>query len=312
MVMQADLRATRTEARLRVAPLDDCRVRDPAERLALLVELRDRGTPVLMHAPDGHALRTTLSVVDAAAARLAFALSAAESSAPYLSPLLDADDVTAIAHPGPVKLQFELTGLVLVRGQASVVLQSALPEEMLRIQRRESFRVTPPVSAPVAYLRHPAIPDMSLALRVLDLSLGGCALRLPDDVPPLSPGTHIAGVTIELDVNTRLRADLTLQHLTHLSSGGSPGQMSSARVGCEWRLARVEDERALQRWIDQAQVRQRLRQRSTIAEAGASEGTDVPVLTVQLLDTPGDPGAAGTAGAAGSGGPAGAPVPPAG
>jgi c-di-GMP-binding flagellar brake protein YcgR len=115
------------------------------------------------------------------------------------------------------------------------------------------------VAAPVAYLRHPAIPDMSLALRVLDLSLGGCALRLPDDVPALTPGTRISGVSIELDLNTRLRVDLSLQHITHL---GQPGHGGSARVGCEWHLLRPEDERALQRWIDQAQVRQRLGQRA--------------------------------------------------
>jgi c-di-GMP-binding flagellar brake protein YcgR len=106
---------------------------------------------------------------------------------------------------------------------------------------------------------------MTLALRVLDVSLGGCALRLPDDVPPLAAGTRIAGVTVELDVNTRLRADLTLQHFTQMAAGDEPGRAASVRIGCEWRLARVEDERALQRWVDQAQVRQRLQQRSRAA-----------------------------------------------
>lgn len=264
MAMQADSLAAGTAPPPRAPWVDDYRVRDAGERLALLHDLRDRGTPVLMHASDGHALRTTLWGVDAAAARLVFAVSAAELAAPHLAPLLEADDVTAVAHPGHLKLQFELAGLVLVRGHASAVLQAALPDEMLRIQRRESYRVTPPVTAPVAYLRHPAIPDMSLALRVLDVSLGGCALRLPDDVPPLSPGTRIAGVTIELDVNTRLRVDLTLQHFTHLTAGGDEDRATSARIGCEWRLARVEDERTLQRWVGQAQARRRLHQRSRI------------------------------------------------
>lgn len=253
------------------------RVADAAERLALLLQLRDSSAPVLMHAPGGASLRATLWVVDAAAARLAFAVTATDLSSPQLAPLLEADEVTAVAHPGQVKLQFDLHGLVLVRGAASAVLQCALPEELLRFQRREAYRVCPPASAPVAYLRHPAIPDMSLALRVLDLSLGGCALRLPDDVPAIEPGTRIGGVTIELDLNTRLRAALTLQHVTHLGHGGeaagraagdmapaarAPHSASGARLGCEWQLQRPEDERALQRWIDLAQVRQRLSQRA--------------------------------------------------
>lgn len=271
MAMQADLQASGSAAHGPAAAGDDYRVRDAGERLALLNELRDGRTPVLMHAPGGHALRATLWAVDAGAARLGFTLSAAELAAPHLPSVLEADEVSAVAHPGHMKLQFELNGLVLVRGRAGTLLQAALPEELLRIQRRESFRVTPPVAAPVAYLRHPALPEMSLALRVLDVSLGGCSLRLPDDVPRLEPGTRIAGVTVELDVNTRLRVELTLQHLTHIFGGEDTGRVASARIGCEWRLARVADERALQRWIDQAQVRRRLQQRSRAAEPHAPQ-----------------------------------------
>lgn len=269
---------------------DDYRITSAAERLALLVGLRDSAAPVLMHAANGAALRSRLWVVDGASSRLVFALPAGEKPSSQLEPLLEADEVTAVAHPGHVKLQFDLHGLVLVRGAASAVLQCGLPDELLRFQRRETFRVCPPVSAPVAYLRHPAIPDMSLALRVLDLSLGGCALRLPDDVPALQPGTHLGGVTLELDHQTRFRVELTLQHVTHLSSGAGDvlagddavpagaaddGGHGGARLGCEWRLQRLDDERTLQRWIDQAQVRQRLGQRgraATVAPAATAAG----------------------------------------
>lgn len=238
---------------------EDHRVTNAAERAALLTQLRDSAAPVLLHAPDGSALRTTLWVIDTAQSRLAFAVAAAELPSAQLTPLLEAEEVTAVAYPGSIKLQFDLHDLVLVRGAASAVLQCALPAELLRFQRRDSYRVSPPVSAPVAYLRHPAIPDMSLALRVLDLSLGGCALRLPDDVPALQPGTRIGGVTIELDPETRVRVELTLQHLTHLGHG------SITRIGCEWQILRAEDERVLQRWIDQAQVRHRMGQRAAAA-----------------------------------------------
>jgi flagellar brake protein len=249
---------------------EDYRVASADDRLALLLALRDGSVPVLLHTDDGHALRTTLWVVDTAAARLAFALQGGRGDAevpPHVfEPLLEADEVTAIAHPGDVRVQFELQGLVLVRGNSSAVLQSALPTEMLRFQRRESYRVCPPVGTPVAYLRHPSIPEMQLSLRVLDLSLGGCALRLPDDVPALPPGTCLAGVTIELDLNTRFGVELTLQHITHIGAPGQDrhgnrdddGAPVGARIGCEWRLVRPEDERALQRWIDQAQKRLRL------------------------------------------------------
>ncbi len=285
--MQAGLQRS-SNAAAPTPALDDYRVTDRAERVALLLQLRDSAAPVLMHAPGGAALRTRLWVVDGAASRLAFAVAEADLPSPHLEPLLDADEVTALAHPGHVKLQFDLHGLVLVRGAASAVLQCALPDEVLRFQRRETFRVCPPVSSPVAYLRHPSIPDMSLALRVLDLSLGGCALRLPDDVPMLAPGVRLGGVTIELDLSTRLRVELTLQHVTHLGRVDETGPVAGsllaegdrgidgtggARLGCEWRLERPADERVLQRWIDHAQVRQRMTQR---AARQAAPGAGAP------------------------------------
>lgn len=288
--MEAGLRNAPAAASA-VAAGDDYRVADAAERLALLMQLRDSAAPVQMHAPAGATLRTRLWVVDGSASRLAFAVAVNELASPQLDALLEADEVTAVAHPGHVKLQFDLAGLVLVRGHASAVLQCGLPEELLRFQRRETFRVSPPVTAPVAYLRHPAIPEMSLALRVLDLSLGGCALRLPDDVPMLAPGTRLGGVTVELDLHTRLRVELTLQHVTHLPhpdsgagaerAGAAASGPGGARLGCEWCLLRPEDERLLQRWIDQTQVRQRLTKRAAASRsAGADPATVAPAVGV--------------------------------
>jgi c-di-GMP-binding flagellar brake protein YcgR len=93
---------------------------------------------------------------------------------------------------------------------------------------------------------------MTLALRVLDLSIGGCALWLPRDVPPLQAGTQIAGVMLALDAETHFTAGITLQHVS--AQGGDGG----SRLGCEWRKLDPSAERALQRWIDRSQQRARL------------------------------------------------------
>ena len=61
-------------------------------------------------------------------------------------------------------------------------LSCAFPQVVYRFQRRSSFRVRPILrSSPVARLRHPDLPELDLSLRVLDVSLGGCALFVPDD-----------------------------------------------------------------------------------------------------------------------------------
>jgi flagellar brake protein len=105
----------------------------------------------------------------------------------------------------------------------------------------------------VARLRHPMIPDMQLNLRVLDISIGGCALFLPNDVPQLDAGILMNGVTMDLDPDTRVTTGLRLQHVTSLNpeSGG-------VRLGCEMVSPGHDSLRLLQRYIDQTQKRRRM------------------------------------------------------
>jgi len=88
---------------------------------------------------------------------------------------------------------------------------------------------------------------------VLDVSIGGCALFLPEDVPMLEPGVLLNGVDLDLDADTHIVAPLRLQHVTslHLEARG-------VRLGCELVNASNESLRALQRYIDQTQKRRRL------------------------------------------------------
>ena len=144
--------------------------------------------------------------------------------------MIESDEVVAVAYLDSVKLQFDLHELVLVRGPSGATLQAAWPAEIYRFQRRNAYRVrTLERSSPTAHLRHPALPDMLLPLRVIDVSIGGCALFVGHDVPPLEPGTRLASVRIELDADTRFETGLQLQHVTDIQ----PGQRG-VRIGCEW------------------------------------------------------------------------------
>ncbi len=230
------------------------RVTHPQERLRLLRELRDGAAQISLSGPGGAAFGTTLWAVDDTQGRIAFN---ADADSPALARMLDADEAVAVAYLESVKLQFELQGLVLVRTPHASALQCRLPAEIYRFQRRNAYRVrTSGRSEPTARLRHPAIPDMQLALRVLDLSIGGCALWLPHDVPPLQEGTRLGEVQVELDNDTRFTAPALLQHA---STPGEPTRSDRGmRMGCQWSPLAAAAERVLQRWIDQAQKRRRL------------------------------------------------------
>jgi len=244
----------------RPAPLDamgsddflaEFRVTDAGEIRALLKQLMDEVVPLNLSASDGSAYTTTLWTVDPASGRISFT---ADMMAHQVHDIVEADECAAVAYLDRIKVQFDVSDLVLVQGHKASVLQARLPREMFRFQRRNTFRVrTIERTSPTASFRHPGIPDMSLALRVLDVSIGGCALLQPANVPTLQPGAVIKGVRLSLDADTQIDAGLMLHHVT--STGAENG---SVRLGCEIVGMNPTAQRALQVYIDQTQKRRRM------------------------------------------------------
>ncbi len=232
-------------------PLAAFRCEHPREVMALLRSLRDAASPVSLSGPGGAQLNATVWTIDADRQRLAFDV---EPGNAQLSSLVETNEATAVAYLDAVKLQFDLQNMVLVRSPKATALQVKLPRWVYRFQRRGSFRVrTLERTAPSANLRHPALPDMQLSLRILDLSIGGCALLLPDSVPTLPLGITLHAVQLDLDGDTRLMVTLRLQHASS-TTAALPG----LRLGCELVKPDSSTERALQRHIDQTQKRRRL------------------------------------------------------
>lgn len=231
--------------------LDDFRITSQVEVLGVLKSLADGGVPINLNASDGAVYTTTLWSVDPLRGVLAFS---ADAHSNQVEQLVEAEEAVAVAYLDSIKLQFDVSGLVLVHGGKSSALSCSLPRALYRFQRRAGYRVRPLLrNAPVARVRHPAIPDMALALRVLDVSIGGCALFLPDDVPPLQPGVVLNGVHIELDVDTVLDTALRLQHVTSLNA-----EARGVRLGCELVDPGADTVRLLERYIGQTQRRQRV------------------------------------------------------
>ena len=239
------------DAGARAESLDDFRVTAPAEISALLKVLCDRAVLLNISGPAGSAVVARLWTLDVARGVISFS---ADAHDPQLQSLLDGDEAVVVGHLDNVKLQFEVHNLMLVRDGASSALRCSFPRELWRFQRRHGYRVRPlTANGPTATLRHPALAEMALVLRVLDLSIGGCALLLPATVPPIDPGLQINGVQLQLDADTRISLTLRLLHVTAIDP-----EAGGVRLGCELVRPSSESERALQRYIDQTQKRRRL------------------------------------------------------
>ncbi len=231
--------------------LDEFRVSSPREIQTLLKQLLDGAILLNLNASDGRVYTTAIWTLDSSRGTIGFN---ADPRDPALQALLECGEGTAVGYLDSVKLQFDMNDLVLVHGNRASVLSCPAPREMYRFQRRSAFRVRPLArAAPTARLFHPDMPDIELALRVIDVSIAGCALFLPDETPSMSPGVLIHDVRIELDADTKFESAMRLQHVTAINA-----EARGVRLGFEFKRIGGDATRALQRFIELTQKRGKL------------------------------------------------------
>ncbi|HET8869578.1 MAG TPA: flagellar brake protein [Aquabacterium sp.] len=228
--------------------LDDYRITSAVEIQALLKQILESNALVTLSGPQGASHTTLLWAVDTSRGVICFS---AEADDPSLESLLESDEVVAVAYLDSIKVQFDVEGLVHVHGGHHSALNAQIPKEVFRFQRRDSFRVKPFSShSPQAQFRHPGMPDMMLNLRILDVSLGGMALFLPDSIPMVEAGSKIGRCIVDLDGDTRIEAGMKIHHVTVLHP-----EYHGARLGCEFVGMDGGTMRSLQHYINQTQKR---------------------------------------------------------
>ena len=222
-----------------------------AEVVRSLRQLRDSSVPINLMPPGGQQpYCTTLWAMDTVTGRISFS---AGDKVLGLKDLLDKSQAMAVAYLESVKLQFSVRDLTLVKGARASALMCSLPAKVYRFQRRGDFRVrTDPRQSPRGLARHPGRPELSVALRVLDVSEGGCGLLVTPETPPIRSGSMLQQVRFELDSEARFIASVTVRHVAEIRGGGG------VRLGCEWESLDVQGRRTLQRYIEMMQKRRRL------------------------------------------------------
>lgn len=234
-------------SRADAAALDEYRITAPAEIQLLLQKLLDERTLITLSGPHGDSYTTLMFKADPDRQTLCFSASDGDTR---LDALLESGEIVAVAYLDSIKIQFDLDGVVEVKGGKHSALNARYPKVMFRFQRRSAFRVQPfATKAPVARFRHPAMPDMQLALRVLDVSLSGVALFLPDNVPMITAGVKIGQCRLDLDDDTALDVGLVIHHVTAINPDSKGARLGCEITGLDW------SDRSLQHYINQTQKR---------------------------------------------------------
>ena len=234
-----------------VGPWERFKNSDPRHCLAALREACHADTPLTLGMPDGPSLTASLWAIDEAACQLHFNVNGKTREAAVVASMPLA---WAVMYQGGVKLQFPLRDLALSHLQAgrrsltcatrSLIAQ--LPTAMYALPRRQTVRVRRAEQGPPELrFAHPFAPEQALQLTVLDISVTGCALRKPAGVLPLLPGTTVRGVEVDLDAETVLFTDMTVQHVTQATAD----PVGMARVGCRWNAMPASAQDTLAQWI---------------------------------------------------------------
>lgn len=106
--------------------------------------------------------------------------------------------IVAVAFLDHVKLQFRAPRAEPTVFADAPAFRVRLPESMLRLQRRNFFRVRVPATRPILLRLGEDADGRGRALRVVDLSCGGVGAIADRSVGPIAPGTVLTGCRMDL------------------------------------------------------------------------------------------------------------------
>ncbi|HEX4585482.1 MAG TPA: flagellar regulator YcgR PilZN domain-containing protein [Burkholderiaceae bacterium] len=219
---------------------------------ALIARLCDERVPMTVYwGRDGGFAVTQIMKVDAVLNEVHFDL---PSQPLQQSQLLDAVELVCVAFIESVKLQFAIEAPRRSSNAGFPTFVSALPDRVLRLQRREYYRVRTPESLSASCLV-PYSGDQAQyeSLRVLDVSVGGLAmLAYPRHFDP-SAVNVIDRCYLDLPGVGTVTVRMRVAHLATSADG------ESRRCGCEFVDLSPQARMMLQRYVHKLDVEQRHR-----------------------------------------------------
>lgn len=171
-----------------------------SSRVQIVSELREaiaqRSLVTLHHGAQNECALSALLAVDAEAGTVV--LDACQN--PQIARrVLAAASLTLETEVRRIKLRFSSGRATVITHEGRPAMQIELPSRMVRVQRREAFRVDMPANEVVACrFMHPTIANREVVLRVADLSVRGMGLSADVGLWPAQPDSMIKNCRIDL------------------------------------------------------------------------------------------------------------------
>lgn len=132
-----------------------------------------------------------------------------------------------------VRIQFMLRDFTRTEHEGRPAFRCALPDELLRLQRREFYRLVTPIARPLKCaipVRHPDGMHLHEA-NILDISNGGVCLLIPPEGVTFESGMEFPGCRIDLPEVGLVNNTLKVKNIFEVTlKSGARMQ----RAGCEF------------------------------------------------------------------------------
>jgi len=232
--------------------LERFRIRARAEIARVFRDMAKAGELITAYFGNGQFFLTTLLGVDAESERIFLDYGIDEQ---LNQRALQADEFKFVGRHYQVRVQFTTAALHKIQLKDGPALTTPFPASILRIQRREFYRLTTPLSArPICRV---TLKDGTvLEAAIVDISLGGIGIieTSSHDEGLLAPGHILKNTQIELPDQARIQSDIEIRNRYTVPL--SNGQLQY-HLGCKFLHLEPRMNADIQRYIHRVDLERR-------------------------------------------------------
>lgn len=148
-----------------------------------------------------------------------------------------------------VKIQFPLEHIERTQHEGFPALRARLPELLLRLQRREYYRLSAP-SLDALNCQIPLRDGRRINAQILDISGGGLAIMAPPEGQELEVGARFENCRLELPEGPPITVSLEVRNMYRMVTRGGREVL---RAGCQLIELRTAEANLIQRYILKAE-----------------------------------------------------------
>lgn len=161
---------------------------------------------------------------------------------------LQARKITFVAAHKRIKIQFAAESVRAARLGGRDVMSTAIPATLLRLQRRDYFRITTPLTRPLLCRIPPQAgsAEAPAEVTIVDISCGGIAVIDSSDSAGIETGARFKGCRIQLPELGEVSTDIEVRSTFEVTFRNGA---KHRRAGCEFVGMRERDRALIQRYI---------------------------------------------------------------